>query len=99
MGDDDRRIREGRHQRPDLFEMLRTFQDPTLARLRPLQDLEPREQRPLVVGRLVVRQVVVAPDGRARDPLEVVAREIGEHELELFVDVVRLHGMHRRDQR
>ena len=61
----------------------------------PLQDLEHGLQIGVVRG-LVVGQVVVAPARDAGHPLELVAREVGQLELELLVDVVGSHGVHGR---
>ena len=55
------------------------------------QDLEDGFQV-AVVRRLVVLQVIVAPTGNTGDPLQLVAREVGQLKLELLVNVVGPHG-------
>jgi hypothetical protein len=97
MGHGEGRVREGLDQRSELLQMLRRLQDPALARPVPLEDLEDRLQV-LVVGPLVVREVVVAPMRAPRDPFLIVAREVRQLQLELLVDVVGTHRMHRRRQ-
>ena len=96
--DHDRRVREGGEQRAELLEVLRRLQHPALARPHPLEDLEHR-LHVRVVRRLVVAEVVVAPARRAHHPFLVVAGEVRELELDLLVDVVGAHRVHRRHQR
>ena len=98
VGDHDGRIRERRHQRADLLQVLGALQHPALPRPVPLEDLEPRLHVGVLRG-LVVGEVVVAPARPPGDPLQVVAGEVGAHELQLFVDVVGVHGVHRGDER
>ena len=77
--------------------MLWALQHPAVRALAPLQQFE-HIARVLVVGRLIVLIVVVAPARAGREPLEVVGGEVRAHQLQLFVDMVRVHGMHRRQQ-
>ena len=83
---------------PMLLEVLGRLEHPALAGPVPLQDLQHRLHVGVVRG-LVVAEVVVAPLRGPGHPLEVVGREVGQHQLELLVDVVGLHGVHGGHER
>ena len=83
---------------PELLEVLGRLEDPALLGVDPLQNLEHRLHVG-VVRSLVVGEVVVAPLRAPRHPLERVAREVGQLQLDLLVHVIGLHRVHGRHER
>ena len=82
--------------------MLRALQDPSysaaIVTILPGEDFQ-HGLHVFIVGCLI-RSVVVVPPARAvTQPLEVVGGVVRPHEFQFLVDVIRVHGMHGREQR
>ena len=86
-----------RIRRTELLQMLGRLEDPAVGAALPLQGLEHLLEI-LVVGRLVVGEVVVAPARHGGDPLEKIRGEVERLQLDLLVDVLGSHVVHGPQQ-
>ena len=98
VGECDRSVGEGVHQRPKLLGMLRGLQHPGLRTPEEGQRLQHFLHVGVVLG-LVECQVGVAPTRHAGQPFQDVAGEIQIEEFDLFLDRLGklvVHGRHQR---
>ena len=72
MGQGHSGIGKGRHQRADLLQVLRRFENPTVGPPHPLQGLK-NLLHVRIVWRLVVGEIIVTPARRTGDPLKQIA--------------------------